>query len=93
MVSSGDEERSEGTWTLLRPLGVAGAWGRWLLALDEFLECTCDCGPVGDVSPSLPRLGGMFLYRGFVRDVTVGEHWSDAKSNPTTSVSNPPIFS
>lgn len=57
IVSSGDEERSEGTWTRLRPLGVAGVWGRWLLASDEFLERECDGG--GEASPSLLVLGGI----------------------------------
>lgn len=60
IVSSGEEDRSEGTWTLLSPLGVAGAWALyWLLALDEVLECDCDGGSDGDGSPFLPLFGGI----------------------------------
>ena len=46
MVSSGEDERSEGTCEFRSWLGVVGAWGLSLaLALDDVREC--DVGDVG----------------------------------------------
>lgn len=57
-MSSGDEERSEGTWTSRSWLGVAGAWALYFaLALDDFLEWDCRSGD--DVSACLPLFGAM----------------------------------